>query len=639
MYKIHKSKAILGTHLTSEGVMFGIYAREVNALILKIYSAKTRTLLGIYRLDAKDYRTGEIYHCMVTDVQEEDYYTWQVEKKGRISQPLIDPYAKAIEAIQDGSNTYYNIIVEIVPEEIKKPKITPEQRIIYELHVGAFTKNDKQLDCFKRGTFDGLIDKLDYLKSLGVTTLELLPIYKWNRKAPEQKDPITGGQMYDIWGYNPISFFAIEESYTHQQSAKHKIEAFRHFVRMVHQAGMEVVLDVVYNHTGEGGAGDTLFNFKQLGCDTYYKMDGHTFKNCAGTGNVLNTTHPIVKQLVVDSLKYWLVDIGVDGFRFDLASTLTQNEQGEWMAHNLLEDIAKDPILGSALLISESWDAKGSYDVGKMPYPFAEWNDQYRDTMRQFVRGDFNTIQKVVKGVEGRLIQFVDAKKNAWHSINFITAHDGFTMRDLVSYNEKHNISNGENNRDGNGINWSDNCGYEGHCTNEAICALREKRVKNYMILLMLSYGTPMILMGDEMGRTQHGNNNAYCQDNALFWVDWQMDTKRMRLKKFLQEAIRIRKSSKYLQHPENTTIIWHGVKCNEPDLGYYSRSIACEITCLDEHHYIIMNNYHDMLDFEMPRTLRGWQCRIDTSGKMRLGTYTHYVSEPYSIAVFSERH
>ncbi|MEG0578896.1 MAG: alpha-amylase family glycosyl hydrolase, partial [Niameybacter sp.] len=506
MFKIEKGFPLLGCKLVEKWGYFGIYATKAEQMILKIYQyVYEETPLVEVVLNKVDDSTGDIFHIGVSDIEEGFAYSWQVVgEKGEISPPLIDPYTRSLSAFPKGSNHYKNIILKDKIYTKHRPHIPWEETIIYEMHVGAFTKSPTSgIEEREKGTYEGILKKLPYLKALGVTSLELLPVFKWNKHTLFNKHPITQETLQDEWGYNTIAFFALQETYATDKGVLGEVKAFRNFIETMHQNGMEVILDVVYNHTGEGGKDGKLFNFKALAPEVYYKWHNGYHRNDAGTGNTLNNKHLITKQLILDSLRYWVVCMGVDGFRFDLASILMQNQDGNWYEGSLVEDIANDPMLSHVKLIAECWDAKGAYDVGRMPYPYAEWSDCYRDTMRRFIRGDQGMTNAVARCLTGSEIQFQDVRKGKSHSIQFITAHDGFTMWDLVSYQHKHNALNGEDNRDGNNNNYSHNCGEEGETQKESVLSLRRKRMKNYFALLLLSQGVPMLLMGDEVGRTQ----------------------------------------------------------------------------------------------------------------------------------------
>ena len=561
MYNIKKGIPVLGCVLDEAGANLGIFSDVSRSMILEIYhSCKESIPVFKVTLDRNDYTTGDIFHIYVEDIKAGMNYIWRaVDNEGEISKGLIDPYACALSEMLDEPFGYKSIVTSRRHFETKRPCTPWEKTIIYELHTGSFTKHaSSKMQENERGTYQGIISRIPYLKELGITAVELLPIYKWNSHTIKNKNPFTGEQLQDVWGYNPIAFFALDEKYCIQKEGLEEIEEFKKFVDIMHQNDLEVILDVVYNHTGEGGCAGKTFNFKQLSNKTYYKLDeNNEYMNFSGTGNTLNTNHYVVKQMILDSLRYWVTCMGVDGFRFDLASILGQNKSGKWINHSVLRDISEDPILSHVKLISESWDASGSYDVGRMPYPFREWSDYFRDTIRKFVKGDQGLTKSLADCLLGKEIYFANSKKNSLHAIHFITAHDGFTLWDLVSYNEKHNEANGEGNRDGHNANYTYNCGIEGETDDVNINNMRKRRVKNFMCLLFLSKGIPMLLMGDEFCRTQQGNNNAYCQDNDIVWVDWERTEKFEDILTFVKTLIKIRRSLMYFNDKQSDA--WHG--------------------------------------------------------------------------------
>lgn len=640
MEKISRGLPILGCHLKEKGANFGIFSDSAESMLLNIYEKHQdlEPIVSVW-LTSDDQRTGNIFHVFIEEIKAGMAYEWKVFKNKKMSIALIDPYAYSVREISKGKNIYRNIVVALEPYTHRKPCIPWEDTVIYEMHVGAFTKHPSS-NVQHKGTFLGIQEKLGYLKELGITAIELLPIFKWNKYTLEHTHPITGEKMQDIWGYNTIAFFALQEEYSWDQSVAGEIEEFRTLVENIHEQGMEVILDVVYNHTGEGGEYGTLFNFKELGNDTYYKMDKEHYRNCSGTGNTLNTAHIVVKQLILESLKYWVVYMGVDGFRFDLASILGQDENGNGYRESLLKDISQDPILSKVKLISESWDAKGNYDVGKMPYPFVEWSDYFRDTIRKFIRGDVGITPDVLRCMMGEEISHRDGRKTSLNNLHFVTAHDGFTLWDLVSYSEKHNEMNGENNQDGNNTNHSENCGIEGETEDLEILNLRRRKVRNYMMMLLLSRGIPMILMGDELGRTQKGNNNAYCQDNEILWMDWNRRKAFGNHYEFIREVIKLKNEFKKLIKRTDCHISWHGINYNEPDWSYHSRSLAYHIESKDVSYYIIANNYVESLSFELPYRETGWERVIDTYEEFNRREVfdTSYTINPFSLCVFKSR-
>lgn len=645
MYTLSKGYPSLGCVVSEEGVGFGIYAPNAKEMIINIYldpyAPNPYTQIPLNR---SEYATGDLFHVQIKGLPEQIYYTWQIIYMDyKVSDEIIDPYAQSIVPQPYQTHKYRCASITQVVSPFKKPKIPLAETIIYEMHVGAFTSSPSSgISDREKGTFEGVISKLPYLKSLGITTIELLPVFKWNPYTLKQRHPDTHQLMTDVWGYNPISFFALENNYSADRSPLKEIESFKKLVKEIHDLDMELILDVVYNHTGEGGEEGATFHFKALAKETYYKFKDQAYLNCSGTGNTLNCTHPVVKHLILDSLKYWVIQMGVDGFRFDLASILGQDEYGRWMQHSVLMDIAGDPILSKVKLISESWDAKGSYDVGRMPYPFAEWSDYFRDTIRKFMRGDLGLTKQVASCILGEEVYYTDHRKNANHTIHFITAHDGFTLWDLVSYESKHNEQNGEYNRDGNNSNYSSNCGVEGETGDLEINALRKRKVKNFLALLLLSKGIPMILMGDESGRTQQGNNNAYCQDNALTWLDWERARRFEDLREFVTQIINIRKQMNYFTGYTKDSVTWHGVGYNQPDWSYYSRTLAWHFKTPGASMYVVVNSYVESLYFELPPTVNSWCIVVDTFDdsthfKPHNISEKGFIVRAYSLCIFME--
>lgn len=431
-----------------------------------------------------------------------------------------------------------------------------------------------------------------------------------------------------MWGYNPISFFAPTKKFSKNQTldSDSEVVEFKELVKALHEHGIEVILDVVYNHTAEGGNGGKIYNFKAMDNKTFYMLENKDtqYKNYSGCGNTFNCNNKVVKDVIVDSLRYWYLEMGVDGFRFDLASILGRGEDGQWNEVSLLNELVQDPILSHCKLISESWDL-GGYYVGDMPAGWSEWNGKYRDVVRKFIKGEFGLIPELLKRIFGSPDIFKRNNRGPMSNINFVTCHDGFTMWDLVSYNNKHNLSNGENNNDGENNNNSYNYGVEGGTDDPAILELRKRQIKNMFLILFISQGVPMLLMGDEMGRTQFGNNNAYCQNNRSTWVDWERGSKFSEITNFVKNMIKIRKKysifrrKNYLElnECENCEVSLHGVKLNTPDYSYYSLSIAFVLhdTETDTSFYVALNSYHGELTFELPILQeKKWHLLVDTS-------------------------
>lgn len=601
----------LGCYLIGNKGLFSIYAKHAFAMVVEVYKdAYEITPIWKQVIERKD--GSDYFSACITPIQEGMYYVWRIVNEDYSYSPAImDPYAKGVMYIK---GEWRNLVVGKQHFLKEKPQVPWKQTIIYELHVGHFTQIDEEIPIEERGTFKGLKRKIPYLKQLGVTTLELLPIFKWYAHTVKNRSPYTGELLEDVWGYNTLAFFAIDERYSVEKTSEASLKEFKAFVEAAHEAGLEILLDVVYNHSGEGGEGGVAIHFKYLAPEVYYKYNENgKYLNCSGTGNTLNTNHPVVKKLIKSSLIYWANEIGVDGFRFDLASILGQDEKGRWLKESLINEIATDPILSKVKLITEGWDAKGSYDVGRMPAPFCEWSDYFRDTIRKFVKGDQGIVSSVSDCMMGKEIYFTDSRKGKDQTIHFITAHDGFTMWDLVSYNQKHNEANGENNRDGHNANYSYNWGVEGDTDRKDILEARQKAVRNLLSILLLSKGTPMLLMGDEFARTQKGNNNAFCQNNELVWVDWKKSIENVSLLNFTRRLIKMRKTLDYFQNEEAYQVSWHGVNYKQPDRSYYSRSIACFAEGKQSLFFII-NSYYEPLVFELPPIQGKWLCIMNTA-------------------------
>jgi glycogen operon protein len=418
--------------------------------------------------------------------------------------------------------------------------------VLYETHVKGFTRHPNS-GVSTPGTYRGVIEKIPYLKDLGVTSLEFLPIQEFNENEFTTKNPRTGKPLVNYWGYSTVAFFAPKGSYAHDRSPGGQVREFKEMVRELHKAGLEVILDIVFNHTAEGNEMGPTYCFRGWDNPIYYMLDENRryYKNYSGCGNTVNCNHPVIRTLIMDCLRYWVMEMHVDGFRFDLGSILGRDERGQLMENPpVLQRIAEDPILSSTKIIAEAWDAGGAYQVGWFPGGrWAEWNDRFRDDVRRYWRGDEKQTRHLATRLSGSSDLYLRDGRKPFHSINFVTSHDGFTLRDMVSYERKHNEENGERNRDGGDNNNSANYGVEG--PDKEIDTLRFKLIKNFIATMMVSLGTPMILGGDEIGRTQGGNNNAYCHDNEISWYDWSFLEKHADLYRFIKEMIKFR-----LRHP-----------------------------------------------------------------------------------------
>jgi isoamylase len=512
------------------------------------------------------------------------------------------------------------------PNEAPSDKNTLQELnevIIYELHVGGFTRSPTS-GVTAPGTFSGVIEKIPYLKELGVTAVELMPVFDF-----DDTTILDGRKQY--WGYDPICFFAPHSGYCVNPEYGAHVKEFRDMVRALHTAGISVILDVVFNHTAEGDDLGPTFSFKGIDNSIYYLLepDKQYYMNYSGCGNTFNCNHPISQKLILDCLKYWVQEMHVDGFRFDEGSILSRDTEGKVMKYPpVIWQIELDDALGDIQVIAEAWDAAELNQVGYFPGPrWAEWNGYYRDEIRQFVRGDPGLVDRVARRIIGSPDLYQSKSRLPINSINFMTCHDGFTLNDLVSYNDKHNEANGENNMDGIDDNLSWNCGFEGETEDPEIEALRERQIKNFTSILLLSVGVPMICMGDEVRRTQKGNNNAYCQDNETSWFDWNLVERNRDMFRFWKLMIDFRKRHTTILRPRYFTgqenerglkdLSWHGCKLYSPGWDDpYARALSYTMgeTGNEEDIHVMMNMYWEPLEFEIPKLAeRRWYRAIDT--------------------------
>ncbi len=501
------------------------------------------------------------------------------------------------------------------------------ETIIYELHVRGFTRHASSgVRPATRGTYAGLIEKIPYLKDLGVTAVELLPVFQFD---PHDAPP---GRV-NYWGYQPVSFFAPHHAYSSRKEPLGILDEFRDMVKALHRAGLEVILDVVFNHTTEGRADGPTLCYRGLANDFYYilEKDKSRYADYTGCGNTLNANQSIVRRLIQDSLRYWVTEMHVDGFRFDLASILARDEAGNPLPNPpVLWDIESDPLLAGTKLIAEAWDAAGLYQVGSfVGDTWQEWNGRFRDDVRRFLKSDNGSVSRIAMRLLGSPDLYGHEEREAEQSINFVTCHDGFTLNDLVSFNEKHNEANGENNRDGSDDNLSWNCGAEGPTDDPAIEALRNRQVKNFFALELLAAGTPMLLMGDEVRRTQQGNNNAYCQDDAINWLDWTLVERHADIHRFVKTLNAFRQHRDVVAEDaalslnellRRARIQWHGVALNRPDWSEHSHSLAFTLQSLRGRFLLhgMLNAYWKPLTFELPAvpadSREPWRRCIDTA-------------------------
>jgi glycogen operon protein len=639
------SSAPLGATPRDGGANFSVYARDATALELLLFdrvedARPARTV----RLDPVANRTYHYWHCFVPGIGPGQLYGWRADgpadpARGLRFDPaklLLDPYGRGVAvppgysrsaAILPGDNSAVAMKSVVVDprgydwEGDRPLRRSAARTIIYETHVRGFTRHPSSgVDPVRRGTYAGLVEKIPYLRQLGVTAVELLPVFQFDAEAAPP------GKV-NYWGYQPVSFFAPHQAYSARQDPLGPVDEFRDMVKALHRAGIEVILDVVYNHTGEGGADGPLLCFRGLDNRAYYILepDPARYADYTGCGNTLNANHPIVRRMIVDSLRYWVEEMHVDGFRFDLAAILSRDESGEPLPNPpVVWDIESDPVLAGTKLIAEAWDAAGLYQVGSfIGDSWKEWNGRFRDDVRAFFRAEPGSVSRIADRLLGSPEIYGHENREAEQSVNFVTCHDGFTLNDLVSYERKHNEANGEDNRDGTDDNRSWNCGAEGPSDDPAIEALRNRQAKNLLAVTLLALGIPMFVMGDEMRRTQHGNNNAYCQDNEIGWLDWTLLERHADLHRFVT-LLNARRLLRDEQHelrrvPLNLMIRdaakrWHGVTADRPDWGLDSHSVAFEATLPGEglRIYLVLNAYWEPLEFELPG---GRWCRwIDTA-------------------------
>ena len=641
----------LGATLSPEGVNFSVYSKHATGIELLLFDCvDDGRPASVIRIDPSTDRTYHYWHVFVPGVTAGQIYGYRVEgpfdpANGMRFDPdkvLIDPYGRATvvpknysreAARKQGDNAAVAMKSVVVDPgaydwEGDTPLNRPASRtIVYEMHVRGFTRHPSSgVSEKKRGTFAGLIEKIPYLQELGVTAVELMPVFQF-----DVQDAPSAGVNY--WGYAPVSFFSPHRAYSSRQDTLGPLDEFRDMVKELHRAGIEVILDVVFNHTTEGDHNGPTLSLRGLDNGTYYILDEDRsrYANYSGTGNTLNTNHPIVRRMILDSLRYWVAEMHVDGFRFDLAAILGRDESGEVLSNPpVLWDIESDPALAGTKLIAEAWDASGLYQVGSfIGDSWKEWNGQFRDDVRSFFRGENGFVGRFADRLLGSPAIYGHEEREAEQSVNFVTCHDGFTLNDLVSYDYKHNEANGEDNRDGTNDNRSWNCGVEGPTEDLTVEKLRNRQVKNFLTVTIIAAGMPMILMGDEVRRTQLGNNNAYCQDNETSWFDWTLLANHGDVHRFLAQLNEQRlsrglepdrQSLSLNQLLRVTNLTWHGIKLGEPDWSDSSHSIAFTVEIRRERllYHMIFNAYSEPLDFELPRVDKAgenrWRRWIDTA-------------------------
>lgn len=566
-----------GANVDGKGVHFSIFSRHAEKIWLVLFdSAEDAHPAATIELDPKENRTGDVWHAWVEGATVGQLYLWKIDgpyapEKGHrydAETYLLDPFAKALTgdyrwekattrkgeeptavrfSSKDGARGIPKCIVvsDRFDWQGDRPINRPlHETIIYECHVRGLTAGPSS-GVEHPGTFAGVIEKIPYFKKLGITAVELLPVHEFSVLHGFETNPLTGERLVNYWGYNTVSFFAPNGRYCSSGTAGHQLGEFKRMVRELHKEGIEVILDVVFNHTAEGGENGPTLCFKGIDNKIYYLLDpaDGSYLDYTGCGNTVNCNHPVIYEFILSCLRYWVLQMHVDGFRFDLASVLGRDEKGRLSPNPpLLRAIEEIPILRGTKIIAEAWDAAGAYQVGDFSGRWAEWNGRFRDDVRSFWKGNPDALGPFATRLTGSADLYGDDGRTPHHSINFITSHDGFTLNDWTSYEKKHNRANGENNKDGDNHNLSINHGVEGPTDDPEITSVRRRQAKNMFATLMLSLGTPMMLGGDEFLRTQNGNNNSYCQDNEISWFDWSQKETNAQMFRFAREIIAFKK-------------------------------------------------------------------------------------------------
>jgi isoamylase len=636
-----------GATILDNGINFTLFSRHATAVTLIILltekESTPQSRLEL-ELDPELNRTGDIWHIFLITEERDFSYGYRLDGETDIhgqgliydrEQILLDPICQNLISrswgdIFPGINApLCKLTTHDFDWQDDRPlKIPMVDSVIYELHVRGFTK-DTSAGVKHPGTYLGIIEKIPYLKELGITAVELMPVTEWDENDNVFSNPDTGEKLKNYWGYNPISFFALKSGFA-SNPARH-ISEFKTMVRSLHQAGIEVILDMVYNHTGEGGYQGNTSSFRGIDNPIYYLLDqhGHDYLNFSGCGNTFNCNHPVIRAFIKDSLRYWVMEMHVDGFRFDLASILGRDSKGHVLANPpMIEMIAEDPILRDTKIIAEAWDAAGLYQVGSFSQNsrWAEWNGKFRDDVRAFMAGHDNTVANLATRISGSSDLYQTSARTPCNSVNFITSHDGFTLYDLVSFEQKQNRGNGEKNRDGDNHNISWNSGVEGISDREEILTLRFRRMRSLALILILSQGVPMITAGDEFGRSQGGNNNSWCQDNKTSWIDWDLAQSNKGLLRFFKKCLELRKTHllfrrrNFFSHGLEQEISWQSLIPGSEDW-----SSECHILSFflqgkekDDDFFIMLNGHRtESANFIIPplshnRTI--WKQIIDTA-------------------------
>ncbi|NLT56330.1 MAG: glycogen debranching protein GlgX [Actinomycetales bacterium] len=693
-YKITTGRAHpLGTTVLPDGVNISLYSEHASRIELLLFDdPKDPVPTQVVPLCPEDHNTFHFWHAFVHGLRPGAGYAFRVHgpqgedavREGHRFDPekvLLDPYAHAVEtalwdrgaACRRGDNlatSLRGIVVDLDDYDWEGDRPldrSVSDAVIYELHVGGFTRAANS-GVSAPGTYQGVVERIGYLKELGVTAVELLPVFHFDPGEVGGTDPTTGERLSNYWGYSPLAFFAPHSGYRHGSDPGAPAREFRDMVKALHRAGIQVILDVVFNHTGEGNQNGPTISFKGIDNAVYYFTvpgDRQYYLDYTGTGNTLNCNHPVVDKFIVDCLTFWVREMHVDGFRFDLGSVLTRGEDGAPMTHPpVIWNIELSEDLLDTTVIAEAWDAGGLYQVGRFPgFRWGEWNGRYRDTLRRFVAGTPGILGDVADRLAGSSDLYQASGRVPVNSVNFVSCHDGFTLGDLVCYDGKHNEANGENNADGADDNASWNCGREGPSDDPGVEALRNRQVKNLLALLLLSQGVPMINMGDEVRRTQRGNNNAYCQDNKTSWFDWEDPVRHHDTLRFTQRMIAFRAAhpelhrQRYFDGRVNgrgvPDVRWHGCRLDGPGWDDpWGRALAFTLGAIDDHGddlHVIANMSDEVLGFDLPVPAeRSWVRTIDTSlpegadiadeGAEQPVTGRLYLANPHSVVVLASR-
>lgn len=619
----------LGVTIGNQEINFAIFSKHATKVSLSLIDPITKKETMRYALDPKVHKTGDIWHISLKGISLPMHYCYYMDGGKKPwnyydpSKALLDPYAKELDCSIEWEKKSSSPPRGVLSQEkefdwqgVAVPKIPLKDLLIYEMHVRAFT-NHTSSGVVNKGKYLGVIEKIPHLLNLGINAVELLPIFEFDETLNPRKDPTTNRKLCNFWGYSTANFFCPMNRYA-TAIGKAKVE-FQTMVRELHRNGIEVILDVVFNHSGEVKGQDDYRSFMGIDNSVYYILYHNEHTNFSGCGNTMNLNHPVMQNFVIDCLHYWAIEMRVDGFRFDLATILNRGMHGELLHESpLMHRISLDPILSEKKLIAEPWDAAGGYQLGgfgSRTNRWSEWNDQYKSDVRKFVKGDPISKQALADRVTGSKKNFHNRNPEA--SINFITAHDGFSLADLVSYNQKHNKNNGEQNQDGENNNNCWNCGVEGKINDPEILRLREKQQMNFFVILFLSFGVPMMLMGDEYGHTKNGNNNTYCHDDDLNYFLWdKLDPKRF---SFVQYLIHLRKQYPIFTRdtfPEPKDITWHGLKPSDPNWEDPHPVLGWKLIAEGQNSFFIfVNPTEKPYDIILPKADKAWYLLINTDG------------------------